>query len=63
MFIDILMVVLFICLVFVPTVIAFKRNLKHRWACFLIDLLFGWIFFVWVPLIIWSVLTNTVDTD
>lgn len=59
---DLIVFLLTLAIMFIPTIIAFNRNLKRRWACFWINLFFGWTIILWVPLIIWSMLTSAVET-
>jgi hypothetical protein len=59
---DLLMVLFSLLIMFVPTMIAFNRNLKRRWACFWVNLLFGWTIILWVPLVVWSLLTSAIET-
>lgn len=62
MLIDLLMFILFLCILFIPTFVAYNRNLKRRLACFWVNLLFGWTIIVWIPLLIWSMLTSATET-
>jgi hypothetical protein len=62
MLLDLLMIVFFIAVMFVPTFIAYKRNLKRRFACFWINLLVGWTIIGWIPLIAWAALTSAIET-
>jgi hypothetical protein len=59
---DILVFLITLLIMFAPTMIAFNRNLKRRWACFWINLLFGWTIILWIPLIAWSLLTSAIET-
>jgi len=59
--IDLLVFLFSLVIMFIPTIVAFSRNLKRRWACFWFDLLFGWTIFVWVFLVAWSMLSSAVE--
>jgi len=61
MLLDLFMLVLFLIFLFVPTYIAYHRNLKRRFACFWVNLLFGWTIIIWIPLLIWSMLTSATE--
>ncbi len=63
MIIDILVFLLSLVVMFIPTAIAFNRNLKRRWACLIVNLLFGWTIFIWVGLLIWSSLTSAIKEE
>ena len=39
---------------FIPTIIAFKRDVASRWAIFFINLFFGWTIIVWIITLIWA---------
>ncbi|MFI5405769.1 MAG: superinfection immunity protein [Nitrososphaerales archaeon] len=57
MFIEVLAVFI----IFIPTMIAFYRNLTRRWACLVVNALLGWTGIFWFPILIWSLLTSAVD--
>lgn len=61
MLLEIFMIVIFIVVLFVPSFVAYKRNLKRRVACLWVNALFGWTIIVWVPLLIWSMLTSATE--
>jgi len=61
MFIDLVIFIVVLFITFIPSMIAFHRNLKRRWACLIVNVLFGWIFLVWIPIWIWSMLTNSIE--
>lgn len=61
MLIDLIILLLMILIMFVPSIIAFNRNLKRRWACLIVNVLFGWTIIAWVPLLVWSMLTSAVE--
>ena len=58
---DILVFLIFLAILFVPTYIAYHRNLKRRFACFWVNLLFGWTMIFWIPILIWSLLTSATE--
>lgn len=60
MILDFLILVITLLIMFVPSMIAFGRNLKRKWACLAVNLLFGWTVFVWIALIVWVLLTSAV---
>lgn len=39
---------------FVPSIVAFKRNVASRWGIFFINLFFGWTLLIWVVSLIWA---------
>jgi hypothetical protein len=47
---------------FIPTFIARSRHLARRTACFWLNLFLGWTVIFWVPLIMWALLSNGIDT-
>lgn len=55
------MFILFLIIMFVPTYIAYRRNLKRRFACIFINILVGWTVIGWLPLIAWACLTSAVE--
>jgi len=62
MFVDFVVFLLVWCIMFSPTFIAYNRKLKRRFACFWINLLLGWTVIIWIPLLIWSLLTSAIET-
>jgi len=61
MFVQLILFLLVIAAIFIPTFIAYHRKLKRRFACLIVNLLFGWIILVWVPLVIWTALSNATE--
>jgi hypothetical protein len=53
---ELLLVVLFFALYFLPTLIAFLRQHKNKLAIFLLNLLLGWTILGWVVSLVWSVI-------
>ena len=53
--------ILALLVMFIPTFVAFKRNLKRRYACLVVNILFGWTILLWIPILIWSLLTSAVE--
>jgi hypothetical protein len=51
---ELLTLILFLGLMFLPTFIARSRNHKHKTACFWINLILGWTVLAWIPLLVWS---------
>ncbi|MBJ3784102.1 superinfection immunity protein [Devosia sediminis] len=43
-----------IVLYFVPSIIAFRRRHRNRWAIFALNLVLGWSFLGWVASLIWA---------
>ena len=39
---------------FIPTFVAFNRNVEPRVAILLLNLFFGWTLFVWIAMLIWA---------
>lgn len=58
---TLVMFLLFLAILFIPTFVAYKRNLKRRLACLWVNILFGWTVIVWVPLLIWAMLTSATE--
>ena len=54
--IELLVIVLIITFYFMPTLIAFLRQRKHKLAIFLLNLFLGWTVLGWVVSLIWSVM-------
>jgi hypothetical protein len=46
---------------FIPALVARQRRLKHKVACFWINLVLGWTLIVWFPLLCWSLFSNKVE--
>jgi len=61
MLIDSLIFVVVLFITFIPSMIAFHRRLKRRWACLIVNALLGWTVIFWIPIWIWSMLTNAVE--
>lgn len=61
MLIDLVIFLLAICILFIPTFIAYNRKLKRRVACLVVNILFGWTIIVWIPLLIWTMLTSATE--
>jgi len=61
--IDILAYILLGVFIFIPTLIARCRHVKNIVACFWINVLLGWSFLIWLPLLVWSIMTNRVQDD
>lgn len=58
---TVIMFLLFLIFMFVPTYIAYRRNLKRRVACLVINVLVGWTIIGWLPLVAWAALTSAVE--
>lgn len=58
---EFVVVILALLVMFIPTFVAYRRNLKRRFACFWINLLIGWTIIGWIPLIAWASLTSAVE--
>lgn len=61
MLIDLLIFFISAVIMFIPSMIAFHRHLKRRWACLIVNALLGWTVICWIPIWIWSMLTNAVE--
>lgn len=48
------LIVVGILFYFLPSVIAFGKGHKNKWAIFLLDLFLGWSFIGWVVALVWS---------
>jgi hypothetical protein len=55
-------IIFLLLIVFVPTLVAHYRHAKRERTCFLINILLGWTILVWVPLLAWSLFTDSVKT-
>ena len=53
---ELLLIVLFFALYFLPTLIAFLRQHKNKPAIFLLNLFLGWTVLGWVVSLVWSVI-------
>lgn len=51
-----------VLIVFVPSIVAHYRHAKCERTCFLVNLFLGWTILVWVPLLAWSLFTDSVET-
>jgi hypothetical protein len=58
---DILVLVFLTVFMFVPTLIARYRHLKKKVPCFWVNLFLGWTVLVWLPLLVWSIMTDSVE--
>lgn len=58
---ELLAFVFVVFVMFIPTFVARSRHLARRGACFWINLFLGWTIIVWLPLLIWALLTTGVD--
>jgi len=47
---------------FIPTLVARVRHIRHTTICFWINLLLGWSILFWLPLLAWTFLTTDIDT-
>lgn len=61
MFIDFLMLVLLLVVMFIPSIVAFHRDLKRKWACLILNILLGWTVYLWPILLVWSLLTSATN--
>jgi len=59
---DLLVLFFVVLFMFIPTFIARSRHLKRRVACFWVNLFLGWTVIIWVPLLVWSVLTSAIES-
>lgn len=56
--IIVILIILAVFLYFLPSYIGFKRNNPFKWIVFIVNLLFGWTFIVWVVLLIYTAFPN-----
>ena len=49
-----IVIVLALCVHFLPTIIAFRRNHPNKVAIFLVNLFLGWTVLGWVAALVWS---------
>ena len=54
-------IILILLIMFIPTFIAYRRNLKRKFACFWVNLFLGWTIIVWIPLVAWAMLTSAIE--
>jgi len=47
---------------FAPSLYAFRRNVKHRWWIFVLNLLFGWTLLGWFAVAVWAYFDEPVPT-
>lgn len=59
MVVDIILFVVMLVVMFLPTFIANAREHKNTGVCFWINLLLGWSAIVWLPLLVWSLVSST----
>lgn len=50
----IILILVGLAIYFVPSIVAFNRNVEPRIAIFLLNFFFGWTFFVWIAMLIWA---------
>lgn len=50
----IILILVGIAIYFIPSIVAFNRNVEPRIAIFLLNFFFGWTFFVWIAMLIWA---------
>ena len=53
--------IVFLFILLIPSIIAYKRKLKRRFACLCINIIFGWTVIFWILLLTWSMLTSAVE--
>jgi hypothetical protein len=58
---ELIAFVFVVFVMFIPTFVARSRHLARRDACFWINLFLGWTVIFWVPLLMWALLTNSVE--
>ena len=61
MFVDLIIFLIYLAVLFAPSVIAYRRKLKRRLPCLLINIFLGWTVVFWLPILIWSLLTSAVE--
>ena len=54
-----IIIVIILCIYFLPTFVAFSRHHQFKWIIFLINLFTGFTFVGWIGALIWSL----IDTD
>lgn len=63
MFLDLIIFMLFLAIMFVPTFVAYHRKLKRKVACLVINILFGWTIIFWIPILMWSMLSSATENQ
>ena len=53
----------FLIIIFMPTLIAFSRHLKHKNICFWTNLFLGWTIIFWIPLLVWSMFSKNINIE
>lgn len=53
-FVFFLLGVVGLVIYFIPTMVAFNRGVEARVIIFVLNLIFGWTFIVWLVLLIWA---------
>ena len=56
--VSLLTFMLIICLIFLPTIVAYKNGKRNRFAIFLVNVLLGWTGIFWVVALVWSVMKD-----
>ena len=58
---ELLAFIFVVFIIFIPAIVARQRHLARRKACFWLNLFLGWTVVVWLPLLVWTLLTNSVE--
>ena len=53
---TLLVAVLGILVYFIPSIIAYKKEHKYKLIIFILNIVLGWTFVVWIGLLIWSLI-------
>jgi len=59
--VDIVVFLFFLLVWFLPTFVARSRHLKNKVPCFWFNLTVGWIFPVWILLVIWALMSEEIE--
>jgi len=59
---ELFVLIFLIIFMFIPTLVARVRHIRHTTICFWINLLLGWSILFWLPLLAWTFLTTDIDT-
>jgi ABC-type sugar transport system permease subunit len=58
-----MLLVISLCLYFLPTIVAHKRNHRNLLGIFLLNLFLGWMLIGWVGALVWAVLVSQSDSN
>ena len=58
-----ILLVISLCLYFLPTIVAHRRNHRNLLGIFLLNLFLGWMLIGWVGALVWAVLVSQSDSN